>query len=270
MTPGPAVLPPPSWHIRREELWSCAGFHHTLDATSPGFPGQLAPRLPSARRPRQNRSWRRPSAILGERSPEDVRSLDRRNHAATGHAGVSTNARFPPGSSYLDDRGPTLPRADSGRMPFVDPIRGASSPTPLPTSDSPGSPSPSAAARTRDKLEAAMPSSSLRSPPTAPSPTRGSRPTPEEMLRPQIRLGSRTTLTTLWKPRMPRNTPVPDACRSEHHRGGANADTAGTRMPDHQAPKGLPRTRRPRTRDAIRAARALSQRFEGRRCRHRR
>jgi hypothetical protein len=45
------------------------------------------------------------------------------------------------------------------------------------------------------------------------------------------------------------------------HRVGTSANPAGTRAPDHQAPKDLPRTRRPRTRDAIRAAQTLSQRL---------
>jgi hypothetical protein len=92
MTPDPAVLPPPSRQKRRERHWKCAGIHNTLDARSPGCPGALAPQPSSARWRRQNRRERRPSAAVGERSPDSVRPLDRRKNGATGYVDVATDA----------------------------------------------------------------------------------------------------------------------------------------------------------------------------------
>jgi hypothetical protein len=89
MTPASEVLPPRSRQKRRERPWRCAGIHQTLDARSPGCPGSLAPRLPSARRHRQSRCWQRPSAALGERSPDSVRSLGHGERAATGLVDVA-------------------------------------------------------------------------------------------------------------------------------------------------------------------------------------
>jgi hypothetical protein len=88
---------------------------------------------------RQNRSKRRPSAALGEQSPDHVRAPDHLENVATGHVDVATDADRP-GPSKLGDRGHVPPRANSGQMPFVDSIRRASSPTPLPTSDTLRSP----------------------------------------------------------------------------------------------------------------------------------
>jgi hypothetical protein len=137
---------------------------------------------------------------------------------------MSPPTQIPPGSSRLGDRGPTLPRADSGQSPSS--IRFGARP-------------PQRRCRRRTRLDCPDPwrqheletSSRPRcprsfrcSPRATPSPTRSSRPTPAGMPRSRIRLGSRTTLTALWKP--------PDATKHPHPgRPPRRAPTASARVP---------------------------------------
>jgi hypothetical protein len=172
---------------------------------------------------------------------------------------MSPSARIPPGSSDLGAEECALPRADFRRLPVVDPVRSAS---PDAVTDvghasialAPGGDTNPRRARGRDVLAA----------PAAHRPRR----TPEAELAPRTRnapahgsgSGRERPSPGVGTRRMPRCILVLEARRSEHPprrhecRHGWNEDVG------FQAPKDSDRTRRPRTRDAIRVAHTPSQR----------
>lgn len=168
-------------------------------------------------------------------------------------AGEPVTSASKRGATSLD-----RPRHDSGRMPFVSAIVVACSPSPLPAPDAPRSLYPRRQHEPETSSKPQVQTGVLRSL-QALFPRREAQGLVPDRLCPQHRFGSRATLPALRKPQDASSRLLPST--------STEVDVAS---PDTDVPyrtgwkrrfgprKALSGSRRPRTRDAIRAVRALT------------